>query len=139
LHQLEMTKQPLLADLRARRLYKRAFECPSTEIDAAALDHFLEDRERVRAAEDALAKANGFRRGDVLVDFPAKTEMLGLDILVVRRNGDVQRLTAAGWREAINLPRLADELYRSTRWLRVYTRKRAVLAPRDVLEALSLS
>lgn len=139
LHQLEKTKQPLLADLRARRLYKRAFERPSTEIDVAALDRFVEDRERVRAAEDALAKANGFRHGDVLVDFPAKTEMLGLDILVIRRNGDIQRLTAAGWREAINLPRLADELYRSTRWLRVYTRERAVLAPHDVLKALSLS
>ena len=139
LHQLEKTKQPLLADLRARRLFKRAFECPSTEIDAAALDRFLEDREQVRAAEDTLAEASGLGRGHLLVDFPAKTEMLGLDILVVRRNGDVQRLTAAGWREAINLPRLADELYRSTRWLRVYTRERTVLEPRDVLTALSLS
>jgi HD superfamily phosphohydrolase len=139
LHQLEKTKHPLLADLRARRLYKRAFECPSTEIDATALDSFLEDRQRVRAAEDDLAAASGLKSGHVLVDFPAKTEMLGLDILVVRRNGDIQRVTAAGWREAINLPRLADELYRSTRWLRVYTRERAVIAPSDVLSALSLS
>jgi HD superfamily phosphohydrolase len=139
LHQLERTKQPLLADLRARRLYKRAFECPSTEIDAAALDRFLENREQVRAAEDNLAEASGLSRGHLLVDFPAKTEMLGLDILVVRRNGDIQRLTAAGWREAINLPRLADELYRSTRWLRVYTRERTTLDSRDVLNALSLS
>jgi HD superfamily phosphohydrolase len=139
LHQVEKTRHPLLADLRARRLYKRAFECPSTEIDAAALDNFLEDRDRVRAAEDRLAAASGLRRGQLLVDFPAKTEMLGLDILVVRRNGDVQRLTATGWREAINLPRLADELYRSTRWLRVYTRERTTLDSHAVLSALSLS
>jgi hypothetical protein len=137
-HQLEKTKHSLLGDLRARRLYKRAFECPSTEIDAAALDHFLEDREQVRAAEDNLAEASGLGRGHLLVDFPAKTEMLGLDILVVRRNGDIQRLTAAGWREAINLPRLADELYRSTRWLRVYTRERTTLDSHDVLNVLSL-
>ena len=139
LHQLEKAEQPLLADLRARRLYKRAFERPSTEIDVASLDRLLEDRNTIRAVEDDLAKASGLAPGDLLVDFPVKTEMLGLDILVVRRNGEVQRLTAAGWRETINLPRLADELYRSTRWLRVYTRQRTILAPRDVLKALSLS
>jgi uncharacterized protein len=138
LHQLEKTKHPLLADLRARRLYKRAFERPSTEIDVTAVDRLVEDRDRLRAIEDALAAASGVGRGMLLIDFPAKTEMLGLDILVVRRNGDVQRLTAAGWREAINLPRLADELYRSTRWLRVYTRERTSLAADTVLAALSL-
>jgi uncharacterized protein len=123
LHRLDRSASAILPALRSRRLYKRAFERPSTEIDAG-LDAALDDRDNVRAAEDALARSAGLEPGAVLIDFPAKTEMLGLDILVVRRSGEVQRLTASGWREAINLPRLADELYRSTRWLRVYSRER---------------
>ena len=50
----------------------------------------------------------------------SKTQMLGLDIPVLRRNGSVRRLTAEGWEGAINLPTLSEELYRSARWLRVF-------------------
>jgi hypothetical protein len=51
--------------------------------------------------------------------------MLGLDIPVLRRDGRVDQLTAAGWEGAINLPRLSDELYKSSRRLRVFTANRA--------------
>jgi uncharacterized protein len=135
LHKLEDARSPILAALRGRRLYKRAFERPSSELDPG-LNAVLEDRERLRAAEDSLARFTGLAAGEVLIDFPAKTEMLGLDILVVRRGGEVQRLTADGWREAINLPRLATELYRSTRWLRVYARERITIPAEDVAAAI---
>ena len=46
--------------------------------------------------------------------------LLGLDIPVLRRGGEVHRLTAEGWDGAINLPKLSEELYRSARWLRVF-------------------
>jgi uncharacterized protein len=49
-----------------------------------------------------------------------KTQMLGLDIPVLRRNGSVRWLTAEGWEGAVNLPKLSEELYRSARWLRVF-------------------
>jgi HD superfamily phosphohydrolase len=136
LHRLERGDTRLLTALRERRLFKRAFEAPSTELDTNALDPVLENAKSVRAAEDALAHEAGLESGDILLDFPAKTEMLGLDILVVRRGGDIQRLTASGWREAINLPRLAEELYRSTRWLRVFSRKRLRLSGEQVLGVL---
>lgn len=138
LHQLEKRDTRLLTALRERRLFKRAFETPSTELDTEALDPVLESDERVRAAEDELARTAGLNSGDILLDFPAKTEMLGLDLLVVRRGGDVQRLTASGWREAINLPRLAEELYRSTRWLRVFSSARVRLSSDQVLGALGM-
>ena len=139
LHQLEKGDTRLLTALRERHLYKRAFEVPSTELDVEALDPVLESAERVRAAEDALALKAGLNPGEILLDFPAKTEMLGLNLLVVRRGGDVQRLTASGWREAINLPRLAEELYRSTRWLRVFSSTRVRLSSEQVLGALGVS
>ena len=58
--------------------------------------------------------------------------MLGLDLPVIRRYGDVERLTMEGWAGAINLPSLSDELYRSARWLRVFTGPRLALDPRRV-------
>jgi uncharacterized protein len=137
LHRLERIGSAMLEPLRQRRLYKRAFERPSTEI-GVELDEVVEDRARLRAAEDELARHAGLRSGEVLIDFPAKTEMLGLDILVVRRSGETQRLNAGGWREAINLPRLADELYRSTRWLRVYAKERVTVGADAVWEALGV-
>jgi uncharacterized protein len=58
--------------------------------------------------------------------------MLGLDLPVLRRSGAVERLTAAGWEGAINLPTLSEQLYRSARWLRVFV-ARPVAVPRSRL------
>lgn len=60
----------------------------------------------------------------MLLDYPEKTQMLGLDIPVQRRDGTTERLTERGIGGAINLPRLSQELYRSARWLRVLTATR---------------
>jgi hypothetical protein len=62
--------------------------------------------------------------------------MLGLDIPVLRRDGSVRRLTAEGWEGAINLPKLSEELYRSARWLRVFT-CRPVTVPREAITRLA--
>lgn len=124
LHRIESGNPPLLEALRSRRLYKRALEIPSNEIETGAGDWIAGDYERVVTCEDEIAKSVGARPGDILLDYPAKTQMLGIDMLVVRRNGKVERLTEAGWPGTINLPTLSDELYRSTRWLRVFSRNR---------------
>jgi hypothetical protein len=121
LHQLEeRAPSPLLQGLRERRLYKRAFECPSAELPDDAAEWIASDRRLVAAAEDQLARELGLGRGELLLDYPAKTQMLDLDLLVMRRNGEVRRLTGEGIEGAINLPMLSSELYRSARWLRVF-------------------
>jgi hypothetical protein len=83
-----------------------------------------------------LAKEFGLAPGELLLDYPAKTQMLGLDIPVLRRNGKVERLTGEGWIGTINLPSLSEELYKSARWLRVFTARRTKLDPRRILDAL---
>lgn len=118
---LERAPSPLLRALRERHLYKRAAEWPASELDDGFGEWIGSDRERTHAAEDRLAAMLGVSRGDVLLDYPEKTQMLGLDIPVQRRDGRTERLTAAGIGGAINLPRLSQELYRSARWLRVLT------------------
>jgi len=138
LHTLESRMpSPVLHGLRHRQLYKRAFECPAAELPDDMGEWIASDRERAVAAEDALARELGFAPGELLLDFPEKTQMLGLDMPVVRRDGSVQRLTASGLAGAINLPVMAEQLYRSARWLRVFTVRRIALPRERVLRVVS--
>ena len=127
-------------DLRGRRLYKRALECPAAEFPDGFGDWMADDHALAAAVEDALATELGLAPGELLVDFPVKTQMLGLDLPVLRRGGRVARVTAAGWEGAINLPTLSDQLYRSARWLRVFVSRGAaagrVAVPRDQVLAV---
>jgi hypothetical protein len=129
----------LLSRLRQRRLYKRAFECPAADLDGDAGEWIADDRGLTVAVEDALAREVGLQPGELLLDYPTKTQMLGLDLLVQRPYGEVRRVTAAGWEGAINLPKLSDELYHSARWLRVYTAVRVAIDPNKVIALASLS
>ena len=126
----------LLVALKERKLYKRAAEWPAAELDNDSIEWIATDRKRVNDAENLLAKEFGLGPGELLLDYPAKTQMLGLDIPVLRRSGKVERLTGEGWIGTINLPSLSEELYKSARWLRVFTAKRTNLAPRKILDAL---
>ena len=139
LHELaQRAPSPLLSALRERRLYKRVFECPAAELPAGRGEWIADDRALVVAVEDQLARELGLSPGELLLDYPEKTQMLGLDIPVLRRNGSVRRLTAEGWEGAINLPTLSEELYRSARWLRVFA-CRPVIVNRDVIVHLATS
>ena len=97
------------------------------------------DRKRVADIESSLASKFGLAPGELLLDYPVKTEMLGLDIPVLRRSGAVERLTGEGWTGTINLPTLSEELYKSARWLRVFTAKRVTLDSSRVREVLERS
>ena len=126
----------MLNGLRFRRLHKRAYECPAATLGDDVGEWIATDFHLTRRVEDAFARELGLPAGAVLLDYPAKTQMLGLDIPVQRRDGRVEQLTAAGWEGAINLPRLSDELYRSARRLRVFTTDRAPVPEERVLAAL---
>ena len=129
----------LLAAIRRRRLFKRAFEAPAAHLAMEQLEWISDDRARTRRAEEALASALGLAAGDVLLDFPAKTQMLGLDLPVLARDGSVRHLTHDGLPGAIDLPRMSDELYRSARYLRVFTARRTVAERSTVLGVLENS
>ncbi|HKW11249.1 MAG TPA: HD domain-containing protein, partial [Gemmatimonadaceae bacterium] len=126
---------PLLAALRERRLFKRAFQCPAGDLPVDAAEWIADDPALTRRVEDAVAGELGLHAGELLLDYPTKTQMLGLDMPVQRRNGEVFRLTTNG-EGAINLPKLAEEFYRSARWLRVFT-CRPVKLERDAVLSLA--
>jgi HD superfamily phosphohydrolase len=137
LHDLEhRAPSPLLAALRERRLYKRAFQCPAADLPPDAAEWIADDPALTHRVENALASELGLGRGELLLDYPAKTQMLGLDMPVQRRGGDVHRLTTHG-EGSINLTKLAEEFYRSARWLRIFTCRPVQLPRERVLELVS--
>ena len=141
IHLLEHSSPSRLLDaLRNRKLYKRALEWPASQLDDGFGEWISTDRDRVRDAENELARSLGLEQGEVLLDFPMKTQMLGLDIPVKRRSGQVEQLTSQGWPGSINLPTLSEELYLSARWMRVFTATRMKVAPatvKSIIDAMS--
>ena len=127
----------LAAALRERRLYKRALELLPAELGAEVPSWVWQGGDRLAAAEDALAKAAGLGPGELLLDFPYKTAMLGLDVAVARRDGTVARLTERGWPGRMNLPKLAEDLVESARRLRVFVRRPVKITAADVVSALA--
>ena len=127
---------PLLVALRERRLYKRVLECPAAELAGEDPEWIADDRGLTIEMEDRIAAQLGLSAGEILLDFPAKTQMLGLDLPVVRRSGEVRRLTTAGLEGAINLPVLSEQLYRSARWLRVFAVRRIEVPRTELLDQL---
>jgi HD superfamily phosphohydrolase len=135
----ERAPSPLLSALRSRHLFKRVVEWPASELDNDFGEWIGNDRDRTRAAEEVLASKLGLRTGELLLDYPEKTQMLGLDIPVLRRDATVERLTDRGMSGAINLPRLSEELYRSARWLRVFTIRRIDASADDIMQIIASS
>lgn len=123
--------------LRNRRLPKRACEIVPAELQGVRLpDWVAGDTPERRAVEDELAAELGLEPGEVFLDYPAKARMLRLDLLVQRADRSVERISDRGLPGLIDLPRLAEELYGSTRVLRIFTLERRSLATGDVLDRI---
>lgn len=127
---------PLLRALRERRLHKRAVELPAADLPPDVGEWISDDWRRTTAVETELARKLGLMPGELLLDYPAKTEMLGLNLPVLRRGGNVEQLTRQSPGGTINLPKLSEELYRSARWLRVFTARPVDLSRESVLALL---
>ena len=107
--------------IRARRLYKRALDIPATEVAESADSWAADDPDLVEEVEDALAVEAGLEPGDLLLDFPTRSSMLAVDLPLRTRSGGIEQLTDEGRAGQLGLPRVADELYRSARRLRIFT------------------
>ena len=117
---LESDRNPLARALRERRLYKRAMDLPASEVKAAQPEWVAEDPELLEQVEDQLAREAGLEPGELLLDFPSRHSMLGVDLPLKLRDGTVERLTDEGRAGHLGLPRIAAELYQSARRLRVF-------------------
>ena len=108
--------------LRERKLPKRAAEVAAADLDDGRVGDWLAtDTPLKRSVEERLARELDLPAGAVFLDYPEKSMMFGLHLLVRRRSGEVLRLGPEGRAGLIGLPEVAAELYRSARVLRVFT------------------
>ncbi len=134
----ERLAQRWLPALRHRRLPKRALEVTAADLKGRQVEDWaVGDSPWKRAVEDELAAELDLEPGEVVIDFPAKREMFQLDILVERRNGAVERLGPEGLPGLVDLPRVARELYTTSRVLRVFTFERRDVSPEMILDRIT--
>jgi len=124
--------------LRHRRLPKRALEWTAADLDGVELASWVQgDSPRKRAVEDLLARELELEPGEVILDFPARTGLFELDLLVRRRTGRVQRLSGRGLPGMLDLPRVGSALSQTAKVLRVFTFERRELDADRVLALLA--
>jgi HD superfamily phosphohydrolase len=141
------TRERLLPALRNRRLPKRAAEWWGDALREDVAPWFHRRPDLRSALEDHMAAELDLGPGSLFLDYPAKPGMLSLDLLMLRRDGTIQRLTSVGRAGLIDLPRLSHDLYHAARVLRVFAWPRTelrqpertldlVTAPEQEIEAL---
>jgi HD superfamily phosphohydrolase len=129
-----------LPALRHRKLPKRALEITAADLhDRQVEDWAVTDSPWKRVVEDELAAELDLEPGEVFIDFPVKRAMFQLDVLVERRRGTVERLGPGGLPGLVDLPRVAGELYATSRVLRVFTFERREVPVELVLDRISRS
>jgi HD superfamily phosphohydrolase len=127
----------LAAAIRARRLHKRALDLPASDVPSDIQPWVADDPALLERVEDSVAARVGLEPGELLLDFPARSSMLGVDLPLRTRSGAIERLTDAGRAGQLGLPRVADELYRSARRLRVFVARTPVRPLEGVPELLT--
>ena len=130
-------RNELASCIRARKLHKRALDLPASEVSGDVQPWVAGNPDLLERVEDAIAAQVGLRPGDLLIDFPARTAMLGVNLPLRTRSGTVERLTDAGRAGHLGLPRVADELYRSARRLRIFVAGQPAQSLDFVLELLT--
>jgi hypothetical protein len=124
--------------LRERRLAKRILDLPAVDVALDGAGWPADDPDLCERVEDSLARDAGLVPGELFLDFPAKPSMFGTDLPLLRRDGALVPLESAEGEAHLGLPRVAAELYRSARRLRVFTVHPASVDAARVVELVRL-
>jgi HD superfamily phosphohydrolase len=123
--------------LRRRQLFKRATDISAGDLPAGAGDWIAARPALTHRVEDRAARELHLAPGQVLIDFPAKPEMLAVDLPVRTRGGAIGRIGGDDPSGLFGLPRIADELHTSARRLRVFTARSVRIDPAVVVALAS--
>ncbi|HYT69742.1 MAG TPA: hypothetical protein VEK78_00065, partial [Gemmatimonadales bacterium] len=115
-----------------------ALDLAATALPADTPSWPADDPGLVERVEDRLARDVGLEPGALFLDFPAKPDMLALDMPLVKRDGTVTHLAGAEAAAHLGLPRVAAELYRSARRLRVFVLGEARVEAKRIAELVML-
>ena len=137
MERLRQLPDPDLANRLYRQLYKRAADIPGGDLPPGAGDWVSATPDLVEAVEDQLAAELGLSPGDVLLDYPAKSRMLAVDLPMLTRDGTVIPLAEA--EDRIGLQTVAEELHTTARYVRIFSAAPVSLAPERVIALVSRS
>ena len=127
----------LLRALVDRRLPKRLVELTGDQLPDRLSSWPSRREDLVAALERRMAREWGLPEGAVMLDYPSYPGMLELNLLLVRADGAVRRLTTLGERGLIDLPRLGRSLHHSARVLRIFSFEPSVSRdPGPILELI---
>lgn len=126
----------LLRALVDRRLPKRLIELTGDQLPDRLSSWPARRADLVAGLERRMAREWGLPEGALMLDYPSYPGMLELNLLLVRTDGAVRRLTTLGERGLIDIPRLGRSLHHSARVLRVFSFEPS--APRDHRPLLAL-
>ncbi len=124
---------PLPVRLWRRRLYKRVLDLPAAQVPDGAGAWIADDPDLVERVEDHLATEQGLKPGELLIDFPAKPEMLAVDLPIRPRRGQIEQWDSPDGAARLGIHRVSDELHTSARRLRVFTAEPVALNQRAML------
>jgi len=111
----------LLRALVDRRLPKRVVELTGDQLPDRVASWPTRRPDLVSALEARLAQEWSAAPGSIIFDYPSYPGMLELNVLLVRRNQAVRRVTTLGERGLIDVPRLGRSLHHSARVLRIFS------------------
>ena len=129
----------LVDRLRRRKLYKRAVDIPAAEVPGGAGEWIAAEPALVERVENRLAGELGLPAGALLLDFPAKPEMLAVELPVVTRGGRTARLSEDAAPGLRGLQKVAEELHTNARRLRLYAAEPVTLDIGAVLAVVERS
>jgi hypothetical protein len=123
----------LAVRLRGRQLYKRVLDLRGVEVPPACGEWIAGDPDLAERVENRMAIELGLEPGELLLDYPDKPAMLAVDLPLLLRDGSVTSLADDEATGLLTIERVADELHRSARRLRVFVARPVTLDRSAVL------
>jgi len=111
----------LLNALNHRQLPKRVLELTGDQLPDRVSSWPSTRADLMMMLEKRMAEEWGVPSESIMLDYPSDPDMLDLNLLLVRKDTVVRRLTTLGERGLIDIPRLGRSLYHSARVLRVFS------------------
>jgi HD superfamily phosphohydrolase len=110
----------LATRLKKRRLYKRVFDVPATELPSGAGGWIAAHPSVTERAENWLAARCGLGPGKLLLDFPQKPALLAANLPVQGRDGTIAQLNRSIGPWPFGIQQVGEQLHTNARHLRVF-------------------
>jgi len=129
----------LAIQLRKRRLYKRVYDVPASELPLGAGGWIASKPDLTERAENWLAQQCALEPGQLLLDFPQKAALLAADLPVQLRSGSIVPLNRDSGPWPLGIQQVGEQLHTNARHLRVFAAQPVKLDKKVVLQLVEMN